>query len=248
MKLRAGVCITLGLMAVAWVARADEKLPVLNADGIAYTNVMVTKVTATDIYFTYAGGMANVKLSKLDPALQEHFQFDPVKADEMEQKQAAANTQYHMQAIKQSVPRPRADENAAQPSSAGQTSELSQNPVLSVALNQARSENKMVLLDFTGSDWCGWCKKFDKDVLSTDKFTGYAKSKLVLVTVDFPSHTKQDAALKQANQEIKKRFGVNGFPTFVLLNNAGKELGRQVGYLRGGPDAFIAELAGFNQH
>ena len=112
---------------------------------------------------------------------------------------------------------------------------------------QAKAENKIVLVDFTGSDWCGWCKKFDKDVLSTDKFAGYAKSKLVLVTLDFPSHIKQDATLKRANQELGKRFGVNGFPTFVLLNSAGKELGRQVGYLEGGRDAFIAELDGFSQ-
>jgi thioredoxin-related protein len=118
---------------------------------------------------------------------------------------------------------------------------------LPTALNQARSENKLVLLDFTGSDWCGWCIKFDHDVLSTDKFAGYAKSKLVLVKLDFPSHKKQDAALKQANEQLSKRFGVDGFPTFVLLNSAGRELGRQVGYLKDGPDAFIAELDGFGR-
>jgi len=239
--------IVFSLIAAVWAARADEKLPVLKAGSEVYSNVTVTTVTATDIYFTYSGGMANVKLSKLDPALQEHFHYNPVKAGEVEQKQAAANAQYHDYIIHQPAPRPRADESAAQPSSAGQASELSQNPALSAALNQARSENKLVLLDFTGSDWCGWCKKFDKDVLSTDKFAGYAKNKLVLVTLDFPSHIKQDAALKQANEQLAKRFGVNGFPTFVLLNSAGKELGRQVGYLKGGPDAFIAELDGFNR-
>jgi thioredoxin-related protein len=118
---------------------------------------------------------------------------------------------------------------------------------LPTALNQARSENKKVLLDFTGSDWCGWCKKFDRDVLSTDKFAGYAKSKLVLVKLDYPRHKEQDAALKQSNEQLSKRFGVDGFPTFVLLNSADRELGRQVGYLKGGPDAFIAELDGFKQ-
>ena len=84
-------------------------------------------------------------------------------------------------------------------------------------------------------------------MLSTGKFAGYAKSKLVLVTLDFPSHKQQDAALKQANRELKKRFGVNGFPAFVLLNSAGRELGRQVGYLKGGPDAFIAKLEKFGK-
>jgi thioredoxin-related protein len=244
--MRANGFIAFSLIVAVWVARANEKLPLLNVGSEVYSNVTVTTVTATDIYFTYAGGMANVKLSKLDPALQEHFGYNPTKAGEAEQKQAAANTQYH-QAINQPAPRPPVDESAAQPSTAGPASELSSGSALSSALNQARSENKMVLLDFTGSDWCGWCKKFDKDVLSTDKFAGYAKSKLMLVTLDFPSHKKQDAALKQANQELKKRFGVNGFPTFVLLNSAGKELGRQVGYLKGGPDAFIAELDGFNR-
>ena len=88
----------------------------------------------------------------------------------------------------------------------------------------------MVLLDFTGSDWCGWCIKFDHDVLSTDQFAGYANSRLVLVKLDFPSHKKQDAALKQANSKLKDRFQVDGFPTFVLLDASGRELGRQVGY------------------
>jgi thioredoxin-related protein len=245
--MRAKGFIAFSLIVAVWVARADEKLPVLNAGSEVYSNVTVTTVTATDIYFTYAKGMANVKLSKLDPALQKHFGYNPTKASEVEQKQAAANTQYHIQVINQPAPRPPADKGAAQPSSAGQASELSLGTDLPTALNQAQSENKMVLLDFTGSDWCGWCIKFDHDVLSTDKFTGYAKSKLVLVKLDYPRHKEQDAALKQANEQLSKRFGVNGFPTFVLLNSAGRELGRQVGYLRGGPDTFIAELDGFSR-
>jgi thiol-disulfide isomerase/thioredoxin len=247
MKPGAGIFIMLSLVATGWTVCADEKLPVLNVDGIVYTNVTVTKVTTTDIYFTYAGGMGNAKLKNLEPGLQERFHFDPARASEVEQKYAQANAQYHDYVVHQPAPHRRADESATPPASAQPASELSRNPVWSAALNQAKSENKLVLLDFTGSDWCGWCKKFDKDVLSTDKFTSYAQDKLVLVTVDFPSHKQQDAALKQANQELKKRFDVSGFPTFVLLNSDGKELGRQVGYLRGGPDAFIAELAGFGR-
>jgi protein disulfide-isomerase len=243
--MRARGFIAFSLIVAVWGARASEKLPVLNAGSEVYSNVTVTTVTATDIFFTYSGGMGNVKLSRLDPALQKYFGYNPTKAGEVEQKQVEANTQYRIQAIKQPAPRPPADEGAAQPSSAGQASGLSWGTDLPAALNQARSENKMVLLDFTGSDWCGWCIKFDKDVLSTDKFAGYAKSKLVLVRLDFPSHTPQSDELKRANAAISQRFGVDGFPTFVLLNSAGKELGRQTGYLKGGPDAFIAELDGF---
>ena len=105
----------------------------------------------------------------------------------------------------------------------------------------------MVLLDFTGSDWCPWCIKFDHEVLSTDKFAAYAKNKLVLVLLDFPRSRPQSDSLKRANQELAKRFGVNGYPTYVLLSYAGKELGRQVGYAEGGPDAFIAELDSFGR-
>ena len=245
--MRTGVFIVLSLVVAVWAVRADEKLPLIKAGGNVYSNVTVTTVTPTDIYFTYPGGMGNAKLKDLSPDLQKHFHFNPLKAGEVEQKQAAANTQYHLQAIHQPAPRPPADEGAAQPSSAGPASESSWGTDLPAALNRARSENKMVLLDFTGSDWCGWCMKFDQDVLSTDKFAGYAKSKLVLVRLDYPHHHAQDAALKQANEELAKRFGVNGFPTFVLLNSAGRELGRQVGYLQGGPDAFIAELEKFSQ-
>jgi thiol-disulfide isomerase/thioredoxin len=245
--MRAQSFIVFSLIAAVWAARADEKLPVLKAGINTYSNVTVTTVTATDIYFTYAGGMGNAKLKQLSPELQKHFGYDPKQAQEVEQKRAAANAQYHIQAINQPAPRPQADESAAPPPSAAQTSELSWGTDLPAALNQARSENKMVLLDFTGSDWCGWCIKFDHDVLSTGQFAGYAKSKLVLVRLDFPHHKEQDAALKQANEQLSKRFGVDGFPTFVLLNSAGKELWRQVGYAEGGPDAFIAELDRFGK-
>jgi protein disulfide-isomerase len=245
--MRARGFIVFSLIAAVWAVRADEKLSVLKAGSEVYSNVTVTTVTATDIYFTYAKGMANVKLNRLEPALQKHFGYNPTKASEAAQKQATANAQYRIQAINQPAPRPPADESTTQAPSANQTSGSSWGTDLPAALNQARSENKLVLLDFTGSDWCGWCKKFDQDVLSTDKFAGYAKSKFVLVTLDFPSHKEQDAALKQANQELKKRFNVHGFPTFVLLDSAGKELGRQVGYAPGGPDAFIAELDRFGR-
>jgi thiol:disulfide interchange protein len=245
--MRVRIFIAFSLIVAVWGARANETLPVLNAGSETYSNVTVTKVTTTDIYFTHSGGMGNVKIKNLSPDLQQHFNFDPAKAGEAEQKQATANTQYHLQVASQPASRPLTEETPAQPASAGPASESFPGTDLPAALNQARSENKLVLLDFTGSDWCGWCKKFDKDVLSTDKFAGYAKTKLVLVTLDFPSHKKLDAALKQANQKLKSRFGVNGFPTFVLLNSAGRELGRQVGYLRGGPDAFIAKLDGFGR-
>ena len=112
---------------------------------------------------------------------------------------------------------------------------------------QAKAENKIVLLDFTGSDWCGWCIKFDKDTLSTPKFAEYAKAHLELVVVDFPNKKPQSDALKAANKALGEKYKVDGYPTFVVLNGDGKEIGRQVGYAPGGPEAFIAKLEKFGK-
>jgi len=231
------------LTVLAGFARADEKFPLLQAGSQVYTNVNITKVGATDIFFTHAGGMANVKLKTLSPELQKHFNYDPQKARAVEQKKADDNAAYQKQLAQQPAVRP---PDMSRPPAAPTTRAVWRNDFAG-ALKQAKSENKLVLLDFTGSDWCGWCMKFEKDVLSTPKFSAYADSKLQLVRLDYPHHTPQPEALRQANAALSDQFHVDGFPTFVLVNADGKELGRQVGYLEGGPDAFIAELESFNR-
>jgi thioredoxin-related protein len=112
------------------------------------------------------------------------------------------------------------------------------------ALAQANADKKLVLIDFTGSDWCPWCIKFDKEALDTGKFAAYAKSHLELVLADFPLKKTQSAALKAANTKLQEKYNVEAFPTLVVLNSDGKEIGRQVGYRPGGPAAFIAEIKG----
>jgi len=113
------------------------------------------------------------------------------------------------------------------------------------AVEQAKTEGKPLLLDFTGSDWCGWCMKMKKESLDTPMFTHYAKKNLVLVEVDFPHEKSQTAAVKKQNQELGKKYKVSGYPCFVLVDKDGNELGRQGGYLEGGPTAFIAKLNTF---
>lgn len=110
------------------------------------------------------------------------------------------------------------------------------------ALEQAKKENKKVLLDFTGSDWCGWCIKLDKDVFSKPEFKEYAKQNLVLVEVDFPQGKRLSKKTKEQNEKLKNEFKVEGFPTLVLLDPEGKKLGEVVGYVQGGPKGFIAKL------
>lgn len=107
------------------------------------------------------------------------------------------------------------------------------------ALEQAAKENKAVLLDFTGSDWCGWCIKLDKETFSQADFKKFAEKKLVLVELDFPNGKPQSAELKKQNQELQAKFKVDGFPTLVLLDSKGKEIARNPGYLAGGPKALI---------
>jgi len=110
---------------------------------------------------------------------------------------------------------------------------------------QAKAQNKIVLLDFTGSDWCGWCIKFKKEVLDTPEFQGYADKNVVLVELDYPNKKVQTADLKAANAALKDQYKINGFPTLIALDQNGKEIGRQVGYSEGGPQAFIAKLEAF---
>lgn len=110
----------------------------------------------------------------------------------------------------------------------------------SKALAQASKEKKEILLDFTGSDWCIWCQKFQKDVLSQPLFKEFAKKNLILVEVDFPQGKEQTEALKKQNQELQMQYHVEGFPTLVLLDSKGNVIKKSSGYLEGGPEAFIA--------
>jgi protein disulfide-isomerase len=109
------------------------------------------------------------------------------------------------------------------------------------ALAKAKTEKKMLLLDFTGSDWCGWCVKLDKEVFSKTEFKTYAKDNLVLVELDFPRGKQQAKKLKEQNEKLQKEFGIRGFPTIIVLNSEGQKVG-QLGYMEGGPTAFIAKV------
>jgi thioredoxin-related protein len=113
---------------------------------------------------------------------------------------------------------------------------------LPAAQKKAKEEKKLVLMDFTGSDWCGWCIKLNKEVFSTKEFADYAKDNLVMVEVDFPRKKQLSDAQKKANDALQAKYGAEGFPTIVVLNSEGKQVWKQVGYMQGGPKAWIAKL------
>jgi thioredoxin-related protein len=110
------------------------------------------------------------------------------------------------------------------------------------AIDQAKRENKLIMLDFTGSDWCGWCKKLNAETFSKPEFINYAGKNLVLVEVDFPAHKPLSDTVKAANKALKENYKVKGFPTLVVLKPDGTVLWQKVGYLAGGPEAMIAKL------
>ena len=105
---------------------------------------------------------------------------------------------------------------------------------------QAKKESKLVMLDFTGSDWCGWCIKLHNEVFSKPEFAKYAKENLVLVEVDFPRRKQQSEEMKKANQALQEKYKIEGYPTIIVLNGDGKKVG-DLGYMDS-PKPFISKL------
>ena len=105
----------------------------------------------------------------------------------------------------------------------------------------AATRNVPILADFSGSDWCGWCIKLDREVFSKPTFQAYASTNVVLFLADFPSHKELPAAVKAQNEKLAEEYGVRGFPTVLLLDATGKVLGR-TGYQAGGPEAYVKHL------
>src|SRR5271170_5561036 len=102
------------------------------------------------------------------------------------------------------------------------------------ALKEAQAEHKIVLADFTGSDWCVWCKKLEKDTFSKPEFADYAGKNLVLVRLDFPNQTTQSDELKAANAALASKYSIQGYPTLIALKPDATVIWRVDGYLEGG--------------
>lgn len=109
------------------------------------------------------------------------------------------------------------------------------------AIEIGKKENKPVFVQFSGSDWCKWCIKLNNEVLNTKEFANYAKDNLVLVNLDFPRTIPQTDLVKNYNNSQMNKYGVQGFPTVLLLDKNGN-LVQQTGYLPGGPSAYIQHI------
>jgi protein disulfide-isomerase len=106
----------------------------------------------------------------------------------------------------------------------------------------AKMSKKMILADFSGSDWCGWCMKLDKEVFQKSIFKKFAKENLILLMVDFPRDKKnQSIEIQKQNAAMAKKYNIRGFPTVLILDFNGKVIA-QTGYQRGGAQAYIDHL------
>lgn len=111
---------------------------------------------------------------------------------------------------------------------------------MKASTNASRS-GLFMLLDFSGSDWCSWCIKLDEEVFSKADFKKYAKENLVCVLVDFPRQKKQGMKLAEQNTELAQKYGVQGFPTIIILSPEGNLVGR-TGYQKGGAEKYVEYL------
>lgn len=111
------------------------------------------------------------------------------------------------------------------------------------AKTMAAEKERHILLEFTGSDWCPPCKAMARDVFDTETFEAYAADNLVPVFLDFPRDPgKLSKEQAEHNYELQSQYGIRGYPTIILLDAAGQEVARHVGYFPGGPEKFIAFL------
>ena len=115
---------------------------------------------------------------------------------------------------------------------------------LEQAIELAKKENKAVLVNFTGSDWCKWCVKLRDEVFVQNDFKNYADENLVLVVIDFPRSKSQTNETKMYNQSIAQQFGVRGFPTIVIFNNEGVPVAK-TGYQPGGAANYVDHIKSF---
>ena len=124
------------------------------------------------------------------------------------------------------------------------------NTDMNKSIELSEKTEKPILLFFTGSDWCGWCKKLVREVFAKPEFSKWAKENVILVEIDFPRKTKLSAELQKQNRSLQQMFGVRGYPTVWFVTpqpEAGKVNFNQLGSQGASPLDAKAWIAGANK-
>lgn len=110
------------------------------------------------------------------------------------------------------------------------------------ALARAKAEKKIIVADFSGSDWCFWCQRLDKEIFSQEAFISVATNKYVLLMIDRPRNKAVlSEKAKEQNPELIRKYKIQGFPTVLLLDGEGKILA-ETGFVGGGPENYLKHL------
>ena len=241
MKPRRRQFVRIGCLAalLAFAARADEHFDSLKIGSEIYSNVTVTSVSATDVFFTHARGMGNVKLKDLDPAMQKHFGYNTGKAAAVEKSRAQLNAEFHQQLLHQ-PPAPVADDARSQPPAKPGEDFVAPKlwaksvrglraPAFVVErwlTDRPDASGKFLLIDF----WATWCGPCRRSIPGLNEFSARFKNRLVVVGVsDEPevairkmSDPRIDYAVASDPQgRMSRELEITGIPHCILVDPRG---------------------------
>ena len=109
------------------------------------------------------------------------------------------------------------------------------------AVIASKKTGRPIVADFTGSDWCGWCVRLNREVFDQGDFKKWAQRNVILLELDYPKRKEQSASLKRQNQLMRQRYRVSGYPTILILGADGKLL-QKTGYKAGGPKVWVGNI------
>jgi cytochrome c biogenesis protein CcmG/thiol:disulfide interchange protein DsbE len=225
------------LFLAAYTLRADEMLPILTAKGEVYSNVTVTTVTATDVYFTYTNGLGNAKLKDLSPELQKHFHYDATKSAAAEKQQAENTAKYHQYLLTVKPPPPKVE--ARDPAADGEDFIA---PQLHAASIRGRippplavehwitpkpdMTGKFVLIDY----WATWCGPCRRSIPELNAFSAKFKDQLVVIGLSDETgaavrkmtdpHIEYAVAV-DTQARMMKALAITGIPHCILVDPQG---------------------------